>query len=440
MPDHGAVDRRSVWLSRCAVLLGLGWLVSRAPNLLVSPRFWAEEAIFVSAVSARAGWDALTFDYGRQGYFSWPANVGTFVAVQLLPLDLAPLATSLLALVLQISPLLAVLWLRFDFRVTPIQHFVAGAALLTATTSEQGTTWLNTISSPVHLGILTSVLLIASARQTSSSRSWALVAILVLTGLAGAYSIFFLPVFVLAAIAEREPWRTRQTIALSAAFLAQLTLVLYTRFGLNLVHEKCRGARLDIDSIFIGLRETLALPMFGQHAVMGEGPFRNFLLFVSLLVAATAVLVLVRSARTRALENLEQPRIEATLRRLGSVALRPLWAWLVGVGAISMNAHAGILAGRYAVVPDALTIIALLMAAQRARLRAVRLLLACVVFTSVATGLWSPRFPAAVACDGDTSGYQIAVRAWTREAPERLPICPERITVKLYPPRTRARS
>ena len=175
MPDLEPVDRRAFWLSRCALLLGGAWLALRAPNLLTSPRFWAEEAAFVSAATSRSTFESLTFVYWRQGYFSWPANVGATLGVDLLPLDLAPIATTLLALVLQLSPLLALSWLRFDFPLTPSQRLVAGVALLTATTTGQGMAWLNTISSPMHLGILTSVILIASASQATRSRSWALV-------------------------------------------------------------------------------------------------------------------------------------------------------------------------------------------------------------------------------------------------------------------------
>lgn len=409
------------------LLVGIGWLVLRAPGLLVAPRFWAEESAFVSAATRLDGLAPLGFVYWRAGYFSWPANLGAWLGVTLLPLEWAPLATTLLALLLQLTPFAALLFVRFDFPISAAQRRIAALALLTATTSGQGIAWLNTISAQMHLGLLSAVLLVASARQANRRASWTLVAALLLAGLGGAYALFLLPVFALVAWAERDAWRVRQTFALALAFAAQLALVLYKRFGLALVNEKRGLGTISLDSVVTGLRESLALPLFGQRAVLGAPPLADLLLALALAVVALASWILVRAARPG--------DAAAPVDVLARVELRCFVAWLCCVGAIAFTAFDGVPAGRYAVVPGGLTLMIVMLAAQRARPGGARRMLGGVVALAIATGVWNPRQADVLECDGASSGWQAAARGRLRDTVVQLPICPPGWTVKIHPDR-----
>ncbi len=414
------------------LLVGVAWLVLRAPGLLVAPRFWAEESAFVSAATRLDGLAPLGFVYWRAGYASWPANLGAWLGVTLLPLEWAPLATTLLALLIQLAPFAAVLFLRFDFPVSRSQRRIAAVALLTATTSSQGIAWLNTISAQMHLGLLAAVLLFASARQANRRASGALVLALLLAGLGGPYALFLLPVFAGVAWAERDGWRVRQTLALALAFAVQLAIVLYKRFGLALVNEKRGLGTLSPEAIELGLRESVALPLFGQRAVIGAPPFADLLLGLSLAAVALAACVLVEAARAGEARTTGA----ALVRRLARVELRGFFAWLCCVGAIAFTAFDGVPAGRYAVVPGGLTLMIVMLAAQRARPGIPRRLLAGVVGVAIATGVWNPRQPEALECDGNSSGWQAAARGRLRDTVVRLPVCPPGWTVKIHPDRT----
>lgn len=424
---RGDFDR---WIRPCALVLAVGWLALRAPALLFAPRFWAEESAFVSAATRLGGLDSILFIYWRAGYFSWPPSLGATLGVELLPLALAPAATTLLAFLLQLSPFLAMLFVRFDFPLTNLQRSIAAMALLTAATTGQGFAWLNTLSSQMHLGILTSVLMLAAARQATPRASWLLVLTLLLTGLSGAYSVFLFPVFLAVAVAERDVWRMRQALALAAALAVQSGIALYKHFVLELVTEKRGSDGWALESILDGLRESVALPMFGQRAVIGGEPFRSLLLVVALLVMTAAIAVLVRSARSGPTHDGRR------LAWWGSVDVRGLWAWLATVGAIGLTAFEGIPADRYAIVPGALTVSIVGLAFYRTRSRALRILLGGVLATCIATGLWSPRYPSDVACDGASSGWQAASRAWSRDAVGTLPSCPEGWSIEVYPRRS----
>jgi len=441
-----------------ALGLALAWLVLRAPNLIVAPRYWAEEGAFVAAASRLDALDAAAFVYWRAGYFAWPSNLGAILGVKLLPVEWAPLATTLVALVLQISPFAAILWLRFGFPLGLAARLIAATALLTATTTGQGIAWLNTINSQMHLGILAAVLLVASARQASARASAALVAVLVLAGLSGAYANFLLPAFLAAALAERDAWRWRQTAALAATFGVQLAIVLYKRFGLGQIHEKRAAAPLDLDAIVAGARESIAMPLFGQRAVIGAPVFADLLLAVALGVLAAAIFVLARSAANRsAAERTSEAAAHAPdaaasgrerghrlglerLRPIGSLELRCVCAWLAMDAAIALVAFEGVPVGRYAVVPGALGLILVLLAAQRAPSRPLRALFAATIATAIATGVWNPRHPEVLACDGRTSGYRAAARSWSGEGTALLPICPDGWRVKRHAPAREAGS
>lgn len=426
--DARTGEREPAWPTIGVVLAGLAWLGLRAPNLLIAPRFWAEESAFVSAATRLDVGDSLAFIYWRAGYYSWPENLGATLGVRLLPLELAPLATTLLALLLQLSPFLAVLFLRFDFPLSRSNRYVAASVLLTATTSGQGIAWLNTISSQMHLGVLSAVVLVASATQASQSKSWALVSTLLLTGLSGAYSIFLLPVFLLVAIAERDVWRLRQSAALAVAFSIQLGIVMYKRFGLDLINEKRGTLGTSDEAILSGIRESIVLPMFGQRAVMGELSDMNRWMALSLVTLAIASAVLVRSACRTPLRPDRGP-----FGWLMSIELRCYWAWLATVAAIVFLAFDGIPAGRYAVVPGAITLMIVLLAWHRTRSKLVRILLSGVVAACIVSGLRKPRFPEALECDGLSSGWQASARMASRESLTSLPHCPEGWVIKIYP-------
>jgi hypothetical protein len=103
------------------------------------------------------------------------------------------------------------------------------------------------------------------------------------------------------------------------------------------------------------------------------------------------------------------------------------------VGAIAFLAFDGIPAGRYAVVPGAITLMIVLLAGHRTRSKVVRILLSAVVAVCIVTGLRKPRYPEALECDGHSSGWQAATRMATRDSVISLPHCPEGWAIEIYP-------
>jgi len=424
-----AESRRATALKLVTLGVLVAWLLLREPGLLQFPRFWAEENAFASAATRLPWWESLFFVYRRAGYFSWPPSVGTTLGIHLLPLPYAPVFSTGLAFILQLTPALAVLWLRFPFPLSTAQRCIAAGVLTTSSAAGQGLAWLNVLGSQMHLGTLACVLLVASARQRTVAGSVAAIASLIAAGLSGAYAVFLLPVYAVAAIAERDPWRRRQTAALAVAFVVQAGVYGYGRLVLDLVNEKRGPGGWTAASLLTGLRETITIPMFGELAVLGGGAKATGFTALSLLLFAAALAVLVRSATRRAPKGFRDRAVAI----LCAQPMRPVWAFGAVVGAIAVFAFDGVPEHRYAIVPGARTMIVVLLALLETRSAGVRAVLACTALASIVAGVRDPRYPEAVRCDGATSGWREAAERWRGDAATTLPICPEGWTVKLYP-------
>ncbi len=437
---------RCLALQTTSFAVALSWLILRAPNLLSSPRFWGEEGAFFSAATRLEWWESLVFIYWRQGYFMWPANLGATLGAHTLPLEYAPLATTCIAFLLQLSPFIALHFLRFDFDLSPAQRGLIGFSLLAATTTGQGVAWLNSINSQTHVGILAAIILLASADQNRTSINRLSIAALALCGLSGLYAVFMLPVFLAVAVVERNRWRSFQTAAIGCATMIQGALLLYKRFGLEQVHEKRAGMGIDLTAIRLGLRETFALPLFGQQSVLGTPDERHLLLMAGFAIVVISLVTLVRSSISRSKAEAGQAprfhqgsaRMRWLLERAGaalSPELRPFWLLLVVYAAVSLGSFAGGPTGRYTIVPGAMVLLIVHLACVSSRSFLLRLFLLTVIAASIGSGIYWPRNQDLLACDGVTSGWsEGAQHGRGPEQPKAiLKSCPAGWTVKVYP-------
>ncbi|HLY97229.1 MAG TPA: hypothetical protein VKO66_08410, partial [Sideroxyarcus sp.] len=82
-----------------AFLIGFALVISHRPDAVWNPQFWAEDAVIYYLRAYELGWRALALPVA--GYLGvMPQLVA--VAVQALPLALAPLAMNLVAIALEV--------------------------------------------------------------------------------------------------------------------------------------------------------------------------------------------------------------------------------------------------------------------------------------------------------------------------------------------------
>ena len=101
---YGLMSVVRAWRKWLLFTIGAASIVLRCPRLFFEPRFWAEEgSVFFAYAFKHSALSALTRPDG--GNYDLPRNLASILAVNLAPLEWAPLVTTLFAFGIQLIPL-----------------------------------------------------------------------------------------------------------------------------------------------------------------------------------------------------------------------------------------------------------------------------------------------------------------------------------------------
>lgn len=192
-----APDRKKYLLFVSALVIAL--TIIRCPELLLSPRFFAEEGTTYFAGAYRNSFIGNIFS-AHYGYYTLYNQLATSLA-RLAPLEHAPLVTTLMSLLLQVGISLYVLWGDIPLLDTPCRR--TALALAIPLVSWPGH-WLTIIGSHCWLGAGTFLLLLSSGRNGQVRDVTARGGYLVLAGLTGVVSCFMIPAYLWRAVRERS--------------------------------------------------------------------------------------------------------------------------------------------------------------------------------------------------------------------------------------------
>jgi len=256
--------RSSTWRRLVVLLAAAAMVWLREPAVLLEPRFYAEEG----AVYFRYAWSHGFFDAvlaPHQGYYSLVPNVATALAARLVPLELAPRLTGLVALAVNLLPVAWILWSH-----APIWRSLAtrcvGAAILVLVDVDQGFVF-DTIFSQYHLTVLAAVLLIDdSSVDFAGTRRLVRDLLLVLCGLGSPGACFLFPAFLYVAWTRR---RTSSWVAfaiLSGACAVQALVALAGKSG-GTGYLAGRAALLDPAALPPAMLMNAVDPLFSWAAV-----------------------------------------------------------------------------------------------------------------------------------------------------------------------------
>ena len=236
-------------------------LILRAPQIWQG-RFWAEEGtVFFSAACASGLLESLFLPH--LGYGMAVTSFATTLAARAVPLELAPLVTTVIAAAVQLLPAVLLLTARIDALPDLRFRAVALALLLVCLPSEE--IWLNSPNSSHFLGVCGGILLIATP---SAGRTRFLhLGLLVLAGLSGIDANLLAPFFWLRAYRERTRERVEQATALTVCAAIQAFVVaiapLYGFASVGL--EGARSPRLDLPILAHAvLAKDILLPFAGR--------------------------------------------------------------------------------------------------------------------------------------------------------------------------------
>lgn len=212
------------WLVRhwrsVAFLGAVSVVVARAPELLIQPRFWQEEGtLFFAAARVLPWWEAAVLPHA--GYLALVISASTTLAAHM-PLEWAPTVTTLIALVVQILPIVLVLApsVETDVRVR-LRLGLLGLVLVMPST--QGS-WLTTLGSQFYLAGSTGLLLILPILR--ARWRWLARGTLVLAGLSSPQACLLAPLVAWEAIRTRARERMIHTMILAGASALQLATIL----------------------------------------------------------------------------------------------------------------------------------------------------------------------------------------------------------------------
>lgn len=208
------------------LFLSLALIVFREPRIITAPQFWAEEG---GRYFRLAYYFAHTPEWYKgliqiqNGYLSlWP-NLATTIAANLLPIEYAPYATTILALFVYITLIFSILWLDSNLWKSPLIKTLSVLMLILVPNTWE--VWLNTINSQFVFSVLTFILLNADL-DNYKVRKYLSYVTLLFCGLTGIVSILLTPIFLFKVIRERKRFQIVQAAILCFCTILQGIIIL----------------------------------------------------------------------------------------------------------------------------------------------------------------------------------------------------------------------
>jgi len=231
----------------------------RQPELLIHPRFWAEEGTnYFSYAFNHSLIQNLT--YPQFGYYTLYHSFATSLAT-LMPLEFAPLVTTWGAFTVQLVIGYLVLWGDIPLLDTYVKRAAVLFLIPLICTYTPG--WLNTIGVQYWLCIVSFLLL--NEAPVEGGKLWTVsrCALLTLAGLTGVTSCFMTPVFCLKAIRTKSKQFIIYSIVLVICSCTQISIFLYAflnrdpGIGMRFVYNN------PVHLMFKILMFQFAEPLFG---------------------------------------------------------------------------------------------------------------------------------------------------------------------------------
>ncbi len=221
------------------VILGILAVVglSRSPYIFHHGRFFAEEGVLHFRYMYTHSFPKnILYVQTRTGYYNAFVDWGTLLAAHV-PLVRAPLVTTWLSFGL----VMVLLWVALAWPSDLLPNVgakLAAAALLLVGPQAIPEIWANTINAQTYLCIAALLLLFSRVEDLRRWRYGISVALLVLAGLSGLYTVALFPLFLVAALLDRNWRRWGYVIALGIVSAIQGAVFLHSRSSGTLAASK----------------------------------------------------------------------------------------------------------------------------------------------------------------------------------------------------------
>lgn len=251
-----ASDRKRFLLFISAVVIVLN--IIRCPELLLYPRFFAEEGSTYFSGAFQKSFLANIFS-AYYGYYTLYNQLATSFA-KLAPLEYAPLVTTIFSLLLQVGISLYVLWGDLPLLAAPWRRAVLAVAIPLLSWPGH---WLTIIGSQCWFGVGTFLLLLSTNRNNHLCSYLAKAGYLLLAGLTGVVSCFMVPAYLWRAVREKS----REFFA----YAAILFLCFLVHAGVLLAALQARSPEISCRFIANSFTTMLGKTVVYQFAVPFTG-------------------------------------------------------------------------------------------------------------------------------------------------------------------------
>lgn len=208
-------------------MTGMLAIFLREPSFFSDPRFWGEEGLHYYAHAFQYSHGPLWYmglANTPQGYFAFWPSLSAVISANLVPVDQAPLVTTVMAFLVQLIPLGLIIWSDSLLWNSSLRKAIG--VLVVLLTPLSGEIWLNTINSQFYLALATVLILMEPIKKRPLS-TWLYRFVLLLAGLTGPVSVMLVPAYAIVTWLTREQERGVQTGILGVCALLQTGLVLH---------------------------------------------------------------------------------------------------------------------------------------------------------------------------------------------------------------------
>jgi uncharacterized membrane protein YobD (UPF0266 family) len=256
------LDRKKFLLFISAVVIAIN--IARCPELLLDPRFFAEEGTTYFSGAFQKSFFANIFS-AHYGYYTLYNQIATSLAT-LAPLENAPLVTTIMSLLVQVGISLYVLWGELPLVDKLWQRTVLALAIPLVSWPGH---WLTIIGTQSWFGVGTFLLLVSSNRCKRSLCYTVRVGYLLVAGLTGVVSCFMAPAYLWRAFREKS----REFLAYAVILFSCLSV----HAGLLLAALQSQSQEISGRFIFNSFGTMIGKTIVYQFAVpfTGRGIFEQ---------------------------------------------------------------------------------------------------------------------------------------------------------------------
>lgn len=276
-------NQLSDWLfSFLLMSLVVGLTVWRMPDLLIHPRFWAEEGTVQFAKAYHDGpWLALTYNIG---YFSIIPNIATSLASQV-KIEYAPFVTLAISFLIQLVTCSVVIIGNSSYWNTRNKKILITSGIVLISPAE---VWLNTICAQYWLCLCTILILCEDAKNNTKQANVYFSILLIIAGINGILSCVLTPVYLLKYIRSKTRDNFIHASILVSTSLLQAVLLLFT-----IVSRSNAAAKSHLVERFNFREVSIFKNMFMQFIWPFIGYLRKELLLPIIKSPLTSVLSMV---------------------------------------------------------------------------------------------------------------------------------------------------